>query len=199
MAYDKGRVEYLLGQSKTEDVIEELLILNFGLINKQLYKFYMTTDPEALSLAYEALYNAILTYDSTKNSKFSTYATVCIYNRLGSYVRSLNTASNLDLVSYDKMISEDGLTLLDVLVSSNTADGTVLSDCGVDMILKCIMDCISVLQNPLHKKIVETWVKSEFKMTHERIAAELNCTQSYVSQVIKTFKNNLKKKLEEKQ
>lgn len=199
MAYDKERVDYLLKQSKSEAVVEELIVLNYGLIGKQLYKFYMINDPEALSLAYEALYNAIITYDHNKNSAFSTYATVCIYNKLGSYVRSLNSNAVLDTTSYENPISESGKTLLDVLESPDTADGKLLSECGVEVILKYIVDYINDLRNPLHRIIVEQWVKSEFKLQHERIAKNLNCTQSYVSQVIKTFKNSLKKKLEEKQ
>jgi RNA polymerase sporulation-specific sigma factor len=191
------RTDYLLRQEKTEWVVEELIALNIGLMYNQINRFYLRDDPDALSYAYEALYKAIMTYDFNKNSKFSTYATVCIYNRLGSYIRSLNTQIMQCTTSYERPVGEDGKVLLDTLESEEKADKNILSDCGVLLVSVAISECIASIKNPLHKQIVELWVRSEFQMKHDNIAEELGCTQSYVSQTIKAFKNNLKKKLEE--
>lgn len=169
------------------------------MIYKQLHKFYLVEDHDALSLAYEALYNAIITYDVSKSCKLSTYATVCIYNALGSYVRKLQSQANLDTISYEVPIGEDGNTLLNKLKSDLTADREVLSDCGVSLIANATRESLETLTNPLHRKIVDSWVDSEFTLTQDRIAAMHGCTQSYVAQIIKRFKNTLKKKLEEKQ
>lgn len=197
MRYDKDRVEYLLRQDKSTDVVEELIVLNYGLMQKQLNKFGMYNDPDALSYAYESLYRAIITYNLEDNHKFSTYATVCIYNRLGSYVRSLKTQIVVNTTSYDNPIDEAGKTMLDVLESVHTADGSLLSECGVSVIYETILDCMKSMKNPLHYQIVELWMDSGFKATHTFIADELECTQSYVSQTLKIFKNTLKKKLGE--
>lgn len=177
--------------------INDLIIKHKGLVYKQLHKFGLVDDPDAISYAFEALYNAIQSYKTDKNSKFSTYATVCIYNRLGSYVRSLNTQILQNTTSYDAPINEEGMTMLDVLDSSAGIDDAIMLDCTINDITVCIILCMNELSNELHRKIVGTWVDSGFSMTHTNIADMLGCTQSYVSQVIKVFRYNLKKKLEE--
>jgi RNA polymerase sporulation-specific sigma factor len=195
MKYCQETVERLLLQEKTQSVVEELIILNMGLLNKQLSRFYLLNDPDALSYGYEALYKAIITFDTSKNIKFSTHATVCIYNRLGSYVRSLNTQIATNVVSYDTPIAED-LTMLDTFESSDTADGAALVRDGVSDIERCVAMCYGNLTNATHRKIAGRWIRSGYTMTQNAIAAELQCSQPYVNQVLRTFKKTLKKKLE---
>lgn len=197
MRYDKERVEYLLTQEKTPEVVEELVIRNTGLLNKQLYKFCLTDDPDALSIGYEALYNAIMTFDNSKGHRFSTYATVCIYNALGSLVRSMKGQLVNSIISYDAPIDESGRTLEDTLVSFNTADGVTLAACGVDLIKKAVNDSMLQLTNDLHKEICSLWVDSGYTMTRAEIAKKLGCTHSYVSQIITKLKSNIKNKLGE--
>jgi RNA polymerase sigma factor (sigma-70 family) len=167
------------------------------LVYRQLHKFNLANDPEALSQGYEALYNAIQSFDNESGHKFSTYATVCIYNRLGSYIRSLNTQILQNTMSYEMPVGNDGMVLLDTLESSKTADREILSECGVNIIYNSIQECIEDMTNPLHRLIVSVWVESEFTASFTDIACVAKCTQSYVSQVIKVFKNKLKKKLGE--
>jgi DNA-directed RNA polymerase specialized sigma subunit len=199
MRYDENRVKYLLGLDKTNDVIEELIVLNYGLMQKQIKKFGMYNDPDALSFAYESLYKAIITYNVENKHKFSTYATVCIYNRLGSYVRSIKTQIVLNTLSYESTVSEDGKTLLDTFESKSTADGELLSECGIQDVYEAIDYCIRSTTNPLHRMIVSIWVETDFKASYTSIAKAAGCTQSYVSQVIRIFKSTLKKKLGETQ
>ena len=199
MKCDKNRIEELLLLPKTEDVVTELIELNQGLVYAQLRKFYLEDDPDAISLAYEALFRAILNFEPNKNHKFSTYATVCIYNRLGSYVRSLNTQSILNTISYDQLINEDdedGMTILDTFESPFTAEDEAISSYGVSSTLQVLKECYNALKNPSHKSIVGAWIESDFEKTHTKIAEELQCSQAYVTQVLKSFKNTLKNKLE---
>jgi RNA polymerase sigma factor (sigma-70 family) len=191
MAYNRTRVLYLLKQERTKENIEELIVLNFGLINKQLFKFYLVNDPDALSYGYEALYNAIMTYDSKKNTEFSTYAMVCIYNRMGSHVRSINTAIIQNTTSYEEPVDEHGNSLIGMLESNLTADGKMIDACNVSNIYSKFVECYNKLGNPLHKRIIRVWVGSEFTMTHVKIAEASGCTQTYVSQVLKKFKHKL--------
>lgn len=188
MKFDPSRVEHLLKQEKTEDVIEELIALNFGLVQTQLSKFYLLNDPEALSLSYEALYNAILTYKH--KNKFSTYATVCIYNSLGSYVRKLNNQINSNTE-----VTED--EELHMLSCADPADKQLLVNEGIKYINKSVNETIADIKNESHAIIVETWVDSNYTKSHTEIAKELGCSQSNVSSVIRRFKVLLKQKLEE--
>jgi len=191
MKYDKERVVYLLNQEKTADVLNELVQLNYGLLHAQLKKFYLVNDPDAISYGYEALYKAILTFTPGK-SAFSTYATVCIYNRLGSHIRSLNTQIITNTGSYEEVAYEE-LRLIDTLESPDTVDESILSEAGVEYFHKVFKYCLKELvRSDLHKQIISLWYDSNFTMTHAKIAEELGCAQSYVSQTIKWFKASMK-------
>ncbi|MNU34839.1 RNA polymerase sigma-35 factor precursor [compost metagenome] len=191
MKYDKERVLFLLTQEKTADVLNELVQLNYGLLYKQLKKFYLINDPDAISLGYEALYKAILTFTPGK-SAFSTYATVCIYNQLGCHVRSLNTKIATNTGSYEEVAFED-LRLIDTLEAPGSVDENILSEAGIEYFHKVFEYCLKELvRSELHKQIISLWYESNFTMTHARIAEELGCAQSYVSQTIKWFKASMK-------
>src|SRR5206468_11573714 len=104
MRYDRQRVDALAIMSKTKEVVDELLQLNYGLIDKQLRKLYVENHPDALSFGYEALYNAIMTYDHKKKIRFSTYASVCIYNAIGNYIRKLKSMEATQVISLNAPI-----------------------------------------------------------------------------------------------
>lgn len=186
----------LLLMDKSPEVVEELIKLNMGLIWEQLKKFGLVGDPEALSIGYEALYKAIMTFNTSRSNKFSTYATVCIYNSLGSYVRSLNTIINKNTISYDVPIDDKGTVHLDSFESTLTADGRLLEEAGVEEIMQCVEQCIAEVNNKTQRNILEYWRDSMFKATHREIAAKFKCSQSYVSRTINRFRCNLKNKLE---
>lgn len=176
-------------------VTDELVKQNLGLVYKQLNRFGLRNDQEAISLAYEALFIALSTFDPSKNNRLSTYATVCIYNKLGSYIRSLNTSMNLNTISYDTPVGTEGRTLLDTLESNDTADGNLLANSGVEDIMYKVSRCLMEFKNPVHKNILQLWIDSGFERTHTSIAESIGCTQTYVSQVIKKFKYSLRRKL----
>lgn len=193
---DRTRSEELLLLDKTPLVVEELIKLNDGLIGKQLKKFGLVGDPEAISLGYEALYSAIMTFNTSKSNAFSTYATVCIYNKLGSYVRSLNTSIRKNTISYDELVDDKGTTHLDRFESTLTADGKLLESDGIQIINECVDACINEVTNETQKSILELWRESEYTATNREIAEKLNCSQSYVSQTLNRFRSSLKCKLE---
>lgn len=189
--YNATHVAYLLGEPKTKDVVNELIVLNYGLLNKQLSKFHLLNDPDALSYGYEALYNAILTYNSDRPNKFSTYASVCIYNKLGSYVRTLRAQKNNNIISYEIPVGIG--TLADLLESDIVID----DDLMVSSIHSTLARCYHTLTNSLFKQIIKLWILSEFTMTQVHIADKLGCSQTYVSQVLKQFKYKLEVMLRE--
>lgn len=161
---------------------------NKGLLYKQLHKFNLVGDTEAISYGYEALYRAIKTYKEGKGSKFSTYATVCIYNALGSYVRKLNTVANTCVTYLDD---------LSYYASEYTADGDILQEAGVTHIMTLVDECMSYESTKTTLDILFVWKESMFTRTHSSIAEELGCSQTYVTNVINRFRRRLKLKLEE--
>lgn len=195
MIYDASRTEILLAKvHRSKEDMGELIALNEGLVYTQLIKFGLPHDDEARSIGLETLYRAICSYKSQGSTKLSTYATVCIYNRLGSYVRTLKTKINQNTISYD-MPFDDSTTLLTYLESPLTADGAMLDDCGVKIIKESLDALYSKLKNPVHRKIVALWIYSKFKLTQSEIAEQTGYSQTYVSQILNKFRSNLKDKL----
>lgn len=182
--------EELLDQQRNEEILNKIIVDNEGLIYKQLHKFGLVMDPEAQSYGYEALYSAAATYKGARGIKFSTYATVCIYNRLGSYVRTLKNITNTSTVFMEDMSDY-------TFESSHTADGRILQQDSVDTIMSRFNECLQDEINPVKIQILSTWSESKFTMTHVNISKEVGCSQTYVTQVINQFRKKLKLKLGE--
>ena len=183
-----------------QDDINATIAKHTGLIFKQLNKFNLATDPEAESIGYEALYNAILTYDQSKNVRFSTYASVCIYNALGSYIRTQNKQRQLEVISYNNIAySEDGTDheFVDFLSTSSDVEQDFMKNELHRIVREEFQKQYDTLTNEKHKVIISLWHDSEYEASMVSIAKQAGVSQPYVSQVINSFKFNLKKRLEE--
>lgn len=187
----KRRNTELFSKELTPDSINELIKINYGLVRRVLNKFNLYKDPEAISRGYEALFKAVQTFDTTGTTSFSTYASVLIYNRLGTYVRLLHTEAMLPLLSYDEIAEKH------VFIGSYTSDGQVLSDCGVSLIEASIAECLKGVKG-IKLAVLDLWIASEFTRTQDDIAKQIGITQTYVSRIIGNFRADLKIKLEAK-
>lgn len=175
---------------------ENLIQNNIGLLGAQLTKLHLLNDDEAYSEGLMGLYNAATTYDTTNGTKFSTYATTCIYNALASYIRKQNTLINSNTISYDAPLTDDSqLTYADVLVSEDTADTTYLSTVGVDLIKRCVDEILDETTNAKAKAILSIWIDSNFTAQQKHIAESIGCGQTYVSKVIVNFRQVLRRRL----
>lgn len=184
-----------------QDDINTKVASNVGLVFKQLKKFNLAKDPEAESIGYEALYNAVLTYDQSKNIQFSTYASVCIYNALGSYVRTLNKQRQLEIISYNNIAySEDGIDheFVDFLPTPSDVEQDFMKKELHRIVIEEFQKQYDALTNKKHQVIISLWRDSEYEASMVSIAKQAGVSQPYVSQVINSFKFNLKKKLEER-
>ena len=183
-----------------QEIIDDKIAANTGLIFAQLNKFNLAKDPEAESIGYEALYNAILTYDQSKKVQFSTYASVCIYNALGSYVRTQNKQRQLEVISYNNVaFSEDGTDheFVDFFEAPTSVEGDYIRQERCMLVRQVVKEQYDKLTNEKHKSIVMLWCRSGYSMTSVAIAKEIGVSQAYVSQVINGFKFKLRKRLEE--
>lgn len=183
----------LLSLPKTEEIIEELIVANKGLIYKQLYRFHLINDQDAYSHALFALYKAIITYDASKGAAFSNYATVCIFNALGCYIRGIK--SGIEEVSYDTMVCEDA-SFINILPGPDTADGRYMTYKNIIDVYK-ILNEVLVRLPKLNKQVISLWIDSEFTIGQKELAAETKCSQSYVSRILADFKKIVKNKLRE--
>lgn len=180
--------------------IDKLIHDNKGLVYKQLNKFNLVHDPEAESIAFEALYKAICDYDSSKQTKLCTLATVYIYNALGSYVRSLKIKRQLDIVSYNGIAySGDGEPheFIELIPSSVDIERSYIQSEKNKRVSETFNMLYDNLTNEKHKLILAIWRDSDYTALTTDISKQVNVSQSYVSQVINNFKFSLKKKLED--
>jgi RNA polymerase sigma factor (sigma-70 family) len=175
--------------------IDDIIKSNTGLIYKQLSKYYLVGNPDAESEAYWALYSAAKTYNDSMNVLFSTYATCCIYNALGCYVRSLHRKRQLEIVSYNAIIF-DNTEYSEVLPADETTESTVVRKETVKLTRQAIEDILNKTSNCKHKLIIQIFIANEYDITATAISKQIGVSQSYVSQALAEFKAKLKKKME---
>ena len=174
--------------------IDEQIDENKGLIWSQLNRLHLAGDADAESIGYEALYNAVKTFDESAGFKLSTYATCCIYNALGSYIRTLNRKRQIDTVSYNN-IADDSNEYITLFASEDCTEQSLLRNELHCAVRSAVTDAIDSLPEGKQKSIILAWCKSEFKATYVDIAKSTGVSQPYVSQVLSTFMYKLKRKL----
>lgn len=171
--------------------VEKVIADNTGLVYQQLHKFNLAYNDDAISYAMEALWQAAETYDPSKGFAFSTYASSCVYNGIMMYFRGQNKESNLDTVSIDTELNDEGFTLVDILVGAPDIDTEKLQE-----IYHIIYKVIDKLHIGTHRDIVMAWVDSNFEATQNELADTFHVKQGTVSRVLSSFKYKLKKELE---
>lgn len=188
------RLQRLACLEKTTDVVDSIIEQCYPLMMKQLQKFYLYNDPDALSHAYEALYNAINTYIADGRSKFITYATVCIYNSLGSYLRILKNTQQP--ISIHTIISETGEELAEMLSTGENMEANVVGEDTAAIYRILAARIISNTSNEKQSAILKHWMESDFTMKHTDLALLTVTSQSYVTQTINTFRAKFRKEME---
>jgi len=73
-------------------------------------------DEDMKQVALLGLWKACLTFDERRNCRFSTYAMKCILNQVNQEFRK----TRVPTISIETPISDDGLTLGDILVDTKT-------------------------------------------------------------------------------
>lgn len=181
--------------------IDQLIKDNIGLVYKQLHRFHLINDPDAESFAFEALGNAAKDFDETLGNKFSTVATVYIYNALCGYLRQLNAKRQLEVVSYNaimKLPNGEEHEYLELLESDHNVEGDFMHKERIRHLVKYYRELLGGITNEKQRKIIIAWTRSGFEGTASSIAKRTGLSQSYVSQTITNFKFELRKLMEER-
>lgn len=178
--------------------INDKIAENVGLVYQQLARFKLSDDQDAESFAYEALYKAVLTYDSNTGNAFSTYAVCVIANTLRKHIRSKNRKRQLSIISYDETIPGDDTnrSILDTIVFANDAEAEVLFNELTGTVRNAWLAVYKSLPES-NRKVVSVWYASGCKMTQREIADKVHVSQANVSRVLSIFKHKLKVELEE--
>jgi RNA polymerase sporulation-specific sigma factor len=181
--------------------INDTIASNVKLVYNQLHVLNLSDDANAESLGYEALYRAIKTYDPSKGYKLSTYATCCIYNALGSYIRTLNKKKQLVVYSYNAPVQtetcDEGHDYSEVIAGANGPEEYMLHYELKQKISEAAMIEYGNLRNKTQRSIVSTWYNAGCAITNKEVATLVGVSQPYVNQILSAFKSNMRKRLEE--
>lgn len=179
--------------------INSIIANNTGLIYMQMNRFHLYKDPDAESFAYEALYKAALTFNEAENVKFSTYATVCIYNALGCYIRKLNNKQQLDVISYNTVAYSDEVgdhEHEEFITNGITTEDEVLNALSYNELVDIIDQAVKSISNTKQRSIIAMYVNSDYTLSSKELASIIGVSQSYASQVLNIFKGDLRKRME---
>jgi RNA polymerase sigma factor (sigma-70 family) len=184
------------------EVMEEIDCLinqNIGLMVNILKQYNLFRDPEAESIAFEALWRACEDYDESLGYKRSTLITIYVKRALGSYIRTLNKQRQIETISYNNIAySDDGTDheFLDLLSADESVEHQIMKDIFHQQVMEVYHEVAATLDGK-KKAIIDEWEQSEFEATNKAIADATGVSQPYVNQVVATFKQKLRKRLKE--
>jgi len=184
------------------EVMEEIDCLikqNIGLMVNILKQYNLFRDPEAESIAFEALWRACKDYDESLGYKRSTLITIYVKRALGSYIRTLNKQRQIETISYNNIAySDDGTDheFLDLLSADESVEQQIMKDIFHQQVMEVYHEVAATLDGK-KKAIIDEWEQSEFEATNKAIADATGVSQPYVNQVVATFKQRLRKRLKE--
>lgn len=176
--------------------LNDMIANNMGLVYMVLHKLNLAKDDEALSRGIQALYDAIQTYDAHKETKLSTYASVLIFNRVGSYGRSLNTAKAKATV----LISEptiDGISIEEtngnLYVSSIDVENEVLQKHYCAAVTRSLENIINTTKPGKKRDILHAWYyENKCSCTIKSLADKFECQHSYIRKVLLETRTRIK-------
>lgn len=172
--------------------VEEIIRNNTGLIFFQMKKLHLLNDPEAESLGYEALYKAAITYQEDNGTKFNTYASVCIYNALGTYIRFLKRKRQLEVVSYHNLSGDS--ELINSLSVETNIEAEYIRKESISELHSCIHEAYLELVSTKQIEIIDKWIELGWDSSSSDIAKEVGSSQPYAHQILAAFKTKVRRK-----
>lgn len=179
--------------------INELISENLGLVYSQLRRFNLLDDQDAESIAYEALYKAISTYNAESGNNLSTYAVCVVSNALRGHLRTKNKKRQIRAVSYHALLhdNEDDGDFLRLLQVDDTAEDAVVRSELYERVRSALCSVRADITSQKRLDIFDAWRDSEFTISQREIAKRLGVSQTTVSTALSNFKYKLKKELED--
>ena len=158
----------LYKQNESPNILAYLFVDNFGMISQISNQFTMLNDEDKSSYILQELYNAIYSYQATKNTSFITYFYACLKNRLRS-----ENQNQFHGVRYANFITEDLSDYCNEIVGQIGVDFLDLDSC-----------------NLTNKEMTQVNMILD-GYTNKEIAKVFNVSPSYVTRM----NRNLQKKL----
>lgn len=156
-------------------------MLAYSYVHKYGYKYDFEFD-DAVSIAFFGLTKAAASFDSSKNTKFSTYAFICIATEFKMECRYKNKYNKLNIAKslQDTYVTDSGKVI--------TVEQTI-PDTTNKIELVEIVEQLKWAYNQLtskEKQVILLFYKYDYKQ--REIANICNLSQSYVSRIINKFR-----------
>lgn len=172
---------------------EELVLKNQRLVHYLVKKLGITPNDydDIVSIGTIGLIKAATSFDTSKNIKFTTYASHCINNEIFMYFRKVK--SHINDISLDAPISNDekgnDITLSDIIPITDEDFTEKIAESEI------FIQFISIILNLLKPK-ERLLLLHEIAGTNQRsIAKILNFSQSYISRLEKKLNKQVKSHL----
>ena len=172
-------------RDKTKNDIDLLLKQHKNLIYYMLSLHNQLANQDAESAAWEALWDAICTFDIFSKVPFSSYACVVIKNAINDVLRK-----QIKVNEKQKVVIED----LDEL---NMFSMLELNDTGLKKIINDEFEKFIASRKGKIRDVMLVWYSYDFCTTVQNIADKCGCTASYVSRVQTTFRAILSAKVKD--
>ncbi len=168
------------------NAVETLMEKYKALVNK-LSRVYFIKGVDIEDIAQEsmiALYNAVLTYDTTSNIAFTTYATSCIRNRIKDCGR--NSKRN----KHKPLTDSVPISVLDDRKMAEQSPEEIAIKAEED---ESLHELIEKGLTSSEKQILDCYYEG---MSYKEIADRLGKNTKYVDNVLQKIKRKLKKDLD---
>ena len=173
---------------------DELVEHNLRLVAHIVKKYYAIDHDrdDLISIGTVGLIKAVGTFDSTKGSRFATYASRCIENEILMHFRTLKkTASELH---FDEPVETDkngnALTLTDLISDGGCIDEVVELNVDQSRLYKLVETMLSDREREI--MILRYGLYGKRPLTQREVASRLGISRSYVSRIEKAALEKLR-------
>lgn len=176
--------DLLYKPDKTEADIECLIAQHKNLIYYMLNSMQQLHNQDCESAAWEALWDAVCTFDIFSSTQFSTYACTLMRNAINDVLRKqvIIQKNEVAMQEYDEQAE-------DVDYVARTTNKELLEK--IELLFTLYLNGCQ----PKSKAVLQAWRASNFEMNGSELAKMCSCTPSYVSRVKCSFRAYLQRKI----
>ena len=169
---------------KSREDVEQLLSQHKNLIYYMLRNMGQLYNQDCESAAWEALWDAVCTFDIYSKAQFSTYACTLIRNAINDVLRKQALINKYETAMFEYTDQCE----LDAIPAQNRSADEVNT---VEVLFReFLINC-----KPVAKAILQAWRASGFEMHGNELAKMCGSTTSYVSRVKRSFRVFLKERV----
>lgn len=169
-------------RDKTRKDVDELLAQHKNLIYYRLTQMGQLHNQDAESAAWEALWDAIETFDVFGSTAFSTYACTCITNAINDVLRR-------------QLAEKKHFTLVELDDAQEIPVVDEYTDPDVIRVINETFDWHMKNSTPIVKNVLQLWRASGFTANATVLAKACGTSSSYVQRIQVSFRARLGGKL----